>query len=325
MDISQSIRRPIKKEMTQYEALFQSILQHSDNLLGKVLRHIGHRHGKMMRPMLVLLCAREAGRVTDAALHAAVSLEMLHTASLVHDDIVDESDERRGQKSVNALYDNKVAVLSGDYLLSVALEQAAATEHLGVIKLIAGLGKSLSEGEILQLSNISCDDFSEDIYFSIIRRKTATLFTSCAQMGMMTGGAAPERVEEARKLGEIIGICFQIRDDIFDYSRDADSIGKPTGNDMAEGKLTLPMLYALNSTGNAEMKTLALKVKAGTVMPDEISRLVDFTKANGGITYAEQKMEEYRQNGLQILSHFTDENVRTALTSYLDFVITRTL
>lgn len=309
--------------MALYEELFAQTLQHSDNLLGKVLRHIGHRKGKMMRPMLVLLCAREAGHIGQSALHAAVALEMLHTASLVHDDIVDESNERRGQQSVNAQYGNKVAVLSGDFLLSVALEQAAATGNSAVIKLVAGLGKTLSEGEILQLSNIQNDDFSEEAYFGIIRRKTATLFATCAEMGMLTGGADAQRTEAGRTLGEIIGICFQIRDDIFDYNRKAE-IGKPTGNDMAEGKLTLPVIYALNSTGDEEMRRLALKVKAGTVERGEIDRLIDFTKRSGGIAYAEDTMNRYRLKGREILAKFTDETVKNALSSYLDFVIERT-
>ena len=187
-----------------------------------------------MRPILVLLTAKATGGVNETAIHSAVTLELLHTASLVHDDIVDESDERRGQASVNAVYDNKVAVLVGDYLLSSSLEQAALTGDAHIVARIAQLGKSLSEGEILQLSNIHTETVSEEAYFTIIRQKTAALFATCAELGAIATGATPEVAATARELGEVIGICFQIRDDIFDYYEQA-AIGKPTGNDMAEG------------------------------------------------------------------------------------------
>lgn len=322
MDIEARIRKPIEPEMARYEALFDQTLHHADNLLGRVLQHIGHRHGKMMRPMLVLLCAKEAGGVGEQVLHAAVSLEMLHTASLVHDDIVDDSTERRGQASANALYGNKVAVLSGDYLLSVALGQAAATGHPRLIKLISRLGESLSEGEIIQLSSIKTDDLSEEVYFDIIRRKTATLFATCAQIGMLVGGASDARVEAGRRLGETIGLCFQIRDDIFDYFPNK-ALGKPTGNDMAEGKLTLPAIYAINHTANSEMRARALRVKSGTATRRDIEELVDFTEKNGGIAYAEQRMYEFRVEGRQIIAHMHDETVKNALYTYLDYVIER--
>lgn len=324
MDIAACIRKPIEPEMARYEALFNETLQHADNLLGRVLQHIGRRHGKMMRPMLVLLCAKEAGGVGEQALHAAVSLEMLHTASLVHDDIVDDSTERRGQVSANALYGNKVAVLSGDYLLSVALGQAAATGHPRLVKLISRLGESLSEGEIIQLSSIKTDNLSEEVYFDIIRRKTATLFATCAQIGLLVGGASDARVEAGRRLGEVIGLCFQIRDDIFDYHPNH-ALGKPTGNDMAEGKLTLPAIYAINHTGNAEMHARAMRVKNGTATRHDIDELVDFTEKNGGIAYAEQRMQAFRETGRQIIARMHDESVKNALYAYLDYVIERTV
>lgn len=323
MDLLEQIKSPVANELKSYKELFDSTLYHDDELLGKVLEHIRRRKGKMMRPVLVMLMAKEAGGVAQATLHAAVTLELLHTASLVHDDIVDESGERRGQASVNAAYNNKVAVLVGDYMLSTALDQAAQTNDVRIIRRIARLGQSLSEGEVFQLSNIRREEISEEAYYHIIRRKTAELFATSAELGALSGGGSDENVLLAQRFGEVVGTCFQIRDDIFDYFDDASSIGKPTGNDMHEGKLTLPVISALKQTGDAAMMELASRVKQSLATPEEIAELVEFTKQNGGIDYAEKAMEQQRQYGLTLLEEFSDYTVREALERYLDFVVRR--
>lgn len=317
------IKRPIESELASYRKAFDATLQHPDGLLGSALAHIRSRQGKMMRPILVLLAAKATGGVNDTAIHSAVTLELLHTASLVHDDIVDESDERRGQASVNAVYDNKVAVLVGDYLLSTALEQAALTGDPQIVSRIAHLGKSLSEGEILQLSNIHNESVSEEAYFTIIRQKTAALFATCAELGAIATESTPETTAIARELGEVIGICFQIRDDIFDYYDQA-AIGKPTGNDMAEGKLTLPAIYALHHSTDAEMNRLASLVKSGKATPADIARLVAFTKTAGGIDYAEDVMRKYGRRGHELARQLAcDSEVGLALAAYVDYVVER--
>ena len=264
------IEKPILADLDEFKRLFAASLSTSNPLLNRVIEHIRQRSGKMMRPMLVLLSARMYGAVCPATLYTAVALELLHNASLVHDDVVDESSERRGQLSVNAAYNNKVAVLTGDYLLASSLAQVSLTRHHNIVDVVASLGQELAEGELLQLSNISNLDFSEQVYFDVISKKTAALFAACTKAGALSVDTSDENVEKARLLGEYIGLCFQIKDDIFDYY-DNLSIGKPTGNDMREGKLTLPALYALNATGDARAAEWARKVKNGTATADEIA------------------------------------------------------
>lgn len=316
------IKHPITNELEEFKALFDDSLSSSNQLLNSVMSHIRQRNGKMMRPILVLLIARLYGGVSRSTLHAAVALELLHTASLVHDDVVDESDERRGQLSVNAIFNNKVAVLSGDYLLATSLVHAELTKSHKIISVVASLGQELSDGELLQLSNIGNKEFSESVYFDVIRKKTAALFAACTKVGAYSADDSDEKVESARLFGEYIGICFQIRDDIFDYSQSKE-IGKPTGNDMHEGKLTLPVLYALNHIHDAQAKSIALKVKEGEASADEIAFLVDFTERHGGITYAEKVMNDYRDRAKALLSKFPESNVRTSLEAYLDYVVDR--
>lgn len=285
--------------------------------------HIRQRGGKRMRPMLILLMAKNFGCVSSVTQHAAVGLELLHTASLVHDDVVDESSERRGQASVNALYDNKVSVLVGDFILSTALLYVSKTHSEVIVRRLSELGRTLSDGEILQLTNIQKEAISETAYYEIIKRKTAALFESCAAIGAESAGASDDDVEAARLFGQNLGIIFQIRDDIFDYY-DSKEIGKPTGNDMLEGKLTLPVIYALKSTGNAEMMTLARKVKAREVKQSEINQLVAFTKESGGIEYAEQQMWKFHAACMQFIDERVgDSTIKAALKAYLDFVIER--
>ena len=276
-----------------------------------------------MRPILMLLMAKNFGGINKATLHAAVGLELLHTASLVHDDVVDESPERRGQASVNAAYNNKVAVLIGDYILSTALLHVSHTHHEQIVMSLAELGRTLSNGEILQITSNTSDVLSEETYYSVIHQKTAALFEACCGIGAISASADDRQIDAAKNFGRLLGIIFQIRDDIFDYY-DSAEIGKPTGNDMAEGKLTLPVLYALQSTANQEMLQLALKVRRRLVTTEEIARLVAFTKENGGIEYAEQRMFELRDEAFLFIQQFVeDAAIADALTAYLDFVIKR--
>ena len=277
-----------------------------------------------MRPMLLMLSAKNYGKVSDVTLNAALGLELLHTASLVHDDVVDESGERRGQASVNASFNNKVAVLVGDFILSTALLRVAISENILIVKHLSELGRMLSNGELLQLSNISNTEISEDIYYQVIEKKTAVLFESCSALGAISVGASDDDIEKAKRFGHNIGMIFQIRDDIFDYF-DSKEIGKPTGNDMAEGKLTLPVIYALNHSDSSAMITLAKKVKAGTINADEIAVLVEFTKQSGGIDYAKRKMEEFAADAQKYIDECVKPELKEAFTAYLDYVIQRTI
>ena len=323
MDYLSLIRQPIEQDLNDFIALFNQSLTYENGLLSQVLSHIRQRGGKRMRPLLMLLMAKNYGEVSQVTQHAAVGLELLHTASLVHDDVVDESAERRGQASVNATYNNKVAVLVGDFILSTALLHVSFTNNQRIVQNLAELGRTLAAGEILQLSNIQNQVISEDVYYQVIRQKTAVLFESCAAIGALSAGAADEEVKKAGQFGQNLGIMFQIRDDIFDYF-DSKDIGKPTGNDMMEGKLTLPVIYALNNTDFESMQTLAKKVKAGTINPDEIAVLVEFTKQQGGIEYAEQRMTEYSRMCMEYIATSVKEKaIREALTAYVDYVVQR--
>ena len=276
----------------------------------------------MMRPMLTLLMAKLCGKIEESTYYAAISLELLHTASLVHDDVVDESDKRRGQASVNALYDNKVSVLVGDFLLATSLTNAALTDNISLVKLVSCLGQKLSEGEIIQLSNTNASDFSEDVYFDVIKKKTAALFSTAAEAGVRSVESCDEIAEKAYQFGELIGIAFQIKDDIFDYNP-SDSLGKPSGNDMKEGKLTLPALYVLNAFNDESMKKLALKIRSLEATNEEISLFIDYVKQNGGIEYATQVMIDYRNKALALLPQTASPDLKEALTSYIDYVIER--
>ena len=276
-----------------------------------------------MRPILALLIAKNFGGINSVTQHSAVGLELLHTASLVHDDVVDESAERRGQASANASFNNKVAVLVGDYILSTALLHVSLTGNQRIIENLAQLGRTLAAGEILQLSNIQNKELSEDVYYDVIKMKTAALFESCAVLGALSAGASEDDVQKAAQFGQNLGIMFQIRDDIFDYF-DSKEIGKPTGNDMAEGKLTLPVLYVLRDQPYDSMLTLARKVKAGTINTDEIAVLVEYTKKMGGIEYAEQRMQDfYDESKVFIDEKVNNDEIRVALLSYLDYIMKR--
>lgn len=322
MDKLAIINLPVVNELEQFKSMFDNALSGSNPLLNDALSYIKQRKGKMMRPMLTFLIAKLFGEVSKSTLYSAVALELLHTASLVHDDIVDESDERRGQPSVNAVYNNKVSVLVGDYLLATCLVQASLTENERIIEVIAKLGQELSEGEILQLSNVNNMDITEYVYFNVIRKKTAALFAACTTVGALSVSASKENITKARLFGEYVGICFQIRDDIFDYY-DSGLIGKPTGNDMHEGKLTLPIIYALNKTHDAQAEEIAIKIKQSTASLEEINYLINFAKENGGIEYSKAKMDEYKRRAQKLLVDMPKSAIVDALNCYLDYVVDR--
>ncbi|MBR4857460.1 MAG: polyprenyl synthetase family protein [Bacteroidaceae bacterium] len=322
MNHLESIQAPVKGELKQFAEMFSAALSHENPLLNLALQHLKNRTGKQMRPLMVLLCARLTGQVNEAVLHAAVALELLHTASLVHDDVVDESDCRRGQLSVNALTNNKVAVLVGDYLLSVALMHAAQTGNTAVVSVVAQLGQTLADGELLQLANTKSEDFNEKTYYEVIRKKTASLFSACAQVGAILAGGNEDEVERMRRFGQLTGTCFQLRDDIFDFDDKADT-GKPAGNDMKEGKLTLPVIHALNKAATPEMTALALAVRRGEATAEQIAELVSFTRQQEGIAYAEWAMDEFRYMASGLIPDNADKDVADALRLYVDYVAQR--
>ena len=323
MDYLSLIKKPIYSELEDFTKLFNQSLSHDSGLLSQALEHIRKRAGKRMRPMLILLIAKNFGDITPVSQNAAVGLELLHTASLVHDNVVDESGERRGPASVNATYNNKVAVLVGDYILSTALLYVSYTHSETIVRYLAQLGRTLSDGEILQLSNIQNREISEKVYYEVIKQKTAALFEACAGIGALSAHASESDVEAAKKFGQNLGIIFQIRDDIFDYY-DSKEVGKPTGNDMSEGKLTLPVIYALNSTGDKAMMELAKKVKEHSITADEIAALVAFTKQHGGIEYADKCMWKFHAEAQKFIEEkVLNSEIKQALQAYLDFVIER--
>ena len=311
--------------MEKYKQVFDSYLVHSNPILQKVLETIGRRKGKMMRPMLTLLAARlVGGEANENSIYTAATFEFFHTASLVHDDVVDESEERRGQESVNSAYGNQVAVLTGDFILANALLCAAKTGSTKLIEIVSKAAQDLADGELLQLNNLQNQTIGEEVYFDIIKNKTAALFAACAEAGAMSVSSDEMDILLMKEFGECVGICFQIRDDIFDYNKDA-QIGKPTGNDMKEGKLTLPVIHALLKTGDEQMLDLARKVKSRNVSQEEINILVDFTKENGGIDYAETVMGNYAKKAKGLLTSFPDSDVKQALNMYVDYVIDRAI
>ncbi|MFA6813917.1 MAG: polyprenyl synthetase family protein [Bacteroidaceae bacterium] len=322
MDQLSKIKLPIQADLDKFCTLFNQSLSSSNPLLTEVFKHIRHSEGKMMRPIIFLLMTRMYGEVKVESLHAAVSLELLHTASLIHDDVVDESDERRGQPSINDIFNNKVSVLSGDYLLASSLLHSVYTNDIRIVKIISQLGQNLSEGELLQLSNISNKEINESVYFDVIKKKTAAFFSACTMAGALSLKVNDKQLEVARLLGQYIGICFQIKDDIFDYYNNT-NIGKPTGNDMIEGKLTLPAIYALRTSVDEKAENYAAKVKSRTATAEEIEFLVNFTKRSGGIEYASQVMKDYHDKALSLILSFPQSEVRSSLEMYADFVVNR--
>ena len=316
-----TILRPIETEFATFRKMQDDLAVNPNPLLREIILHVNKQRGKQMRPMMVLLFAKMFGEVTDSTYSAALALELLHTASLVHDDVVDDSMQRRGQASVNAIYNNKLAVLVGDYLLSTALVFTGRSNNPRITNIIGALGQTLSDGEIFQMFHSHEKLVSEEIYLEIIRKKTASLFSSCAEIGALSAGASRDDIDRARQIGEYIGICFQIRDDIFDYY--TGDVGKPTGNDMREGKLTLPIIYAVRTHGDDHIRTMIDRLKNGELSDAGISELIEFAKLHGGIEYAEQTMQNYRKKVLALLPGDIADEIRNAIIAYIDAVINR--
>lgn len=317
------IKQPIAEEFAHFQRMYAEFAITDNPLLADVIRHVVQRKGKQMRPMMTLLFAKLYGEIDDSAYNAAIALELLHTASLIHDDVVDDSLQRRGQPSINAVFGNKVSVLAGDYLLATCLHYMLLADNTDMAVAVAPLAQILSDGELFQLYQSHENVVSEDIYYSIIKKKTAALFSVCAKVGAMSSKASPEQVKNAQLFGEYAGICFQIRDDIFDYF-DSQEVGKPTGNDMREGKLTLPIIYAVKNHGNEHILSLIKRLKCGQLSDEGIDELISFAKDNGGIEYAEQQMEIYRQKAFDLLPENGKPEILDAIKAHVDYVIGRT-
>lgn len=279
--------------------------------------------GKQIRPILVILTAKLLGTVNERTISAAAAVEMLHNATLIHDDVVDESKIRRSQPTVNSLWDNQIAVLVGDFFVSNALQQAVATGDLRIVDALGHLGKVLSLGEVDQIYNARYHCLDEKAYFNIISYKTASLFVSCIKMGAYSVGADGEKLKEMERFAELLGLCFQIRDDIFDYYSDQNEIGKPTGNDLREGKITLPLLYALNRAELPDHDSMLELSKKEILEEEEIATLIEFAKASGGIDYAYATMERLRDEASAILDRFPASETVDALRSIFTYIITR--
>jgi octaprenyl-diphosphate synthase len=312
----------LDKDLATCKKLLLQSLQNTDNpLLCQVLDMVKMRTGKLMRPQMVLLSAQLFGPVTPAIQSVAVAFEALHTASLIHDDVVDESDERRGHESINHAQTNRVAILTGDYILGEALHLIASVNNPQIVLLISKAAKALAEGELLQLHTIQSSDMSEATYLRIITNKTAALFAACAASGATLAGACQADIDTLYQFALLVGQCFQIKDDILDY--EGGDIGKPKGNDLKEGKITLPLLYALRGH-EQEMEPFIQKIKQGQITPNEIHQLIAFTKQHGGIEYAASKMNEIADQARQLLARYQEGPVKTALMEYVDYVIQRT-
>lgn len=317
-----TITRPIEKEMAMFNSYFESQFKSDLPLLDSALRYVNEGTGKKMRPILLLLVAKYLGNVNIKMLASASAMEMLHTASLLHDDVIDESDKRRGRPSVNVAYNNSIAVLVGDYILSQSLNNAATTRDYRIVEELSILGKALTRGELMQLDLQRNGSYSEENYISVIKYKTASLFVCCCACAVYSADADTEMLERFKKFGENIGICFQIKDDLFDYY--SNDVGKPTGSDMREGKITLPALYVLENSNNPMLEPIRAKLTASQFLDEnEIGQLIRISIEEGGIGYAENMIERYRSEALTLLPDDISDELREALTAYIDYVIKR--
>ena len=322
MDIRETIQMPIRSELQAFRQYYFAQFKSSVPLLNSALEHVGDSVGKMMRPMLVLLAAKSFGEINDKTYSAAAALELLHTASLLHDDVVDESHIRRGVPSLNAVYSNRIAILTGDYLFSSSLYNASITQSLQIIEGLSLLGRTLSSGEMMQLELQKNGGFSEEKYIKVIECKTASLFACCARFGALSVGADKVLVDSIERFGKLLGICFQIKDDIFDYFNS--DIGKPTGSDMREGKITLPALYVLSNCKTAEVGAIREKLDKGLSLDNcEIDMLIELSKNEGGVEYALSVMERYKSEALSLLDDVTEPECRNALKAYLEYAVSR--
>lgn len=322
MDVRLKIEQPVKQEFERFKQEFRNSLTSNTPVLQAAIEHILDATGKHVRPLLVLLTAKACGKVSDNTVNSAVFLELLHTATLIHDDVIDETKERRGVPALNALFDNRVSVLVGDYVLATALIRSTFTGNLEVISIVSKLGRDLSEGEIWQLEVADEIIIDEASYFRVIEKKTATLLSACTEIGAITAGADAETIRICHDFGNLLGYSFQIRDDIFDYDRTAD-IGKPTGNDIREGKITLPLLYALKTGDQNEVSVLKEIINKKDFTQENVDKLIEFAINNGGIQYAESRMESYLTQARELLLQLPPSESREALEELAEYIVNR--
>lgn len=323
MKIVEQIKQPIVREMELFEGKFHESMSSKVALLNRITYYIVNRKGKQMRPMFVFLTAKmiSGGTVNERTYRGAAVIELIHTATLVHDDVVDDSNRRRGFFSINALWKNKIAVLVGDYLLSKGLLLSIDHGDFDLLKIISVAVREMSEGELLQIEKARRLDITETIYYEIIRQKTATLIAACCALGACSVAPDDAHTEKMRRFGELIGMAFQIKDDLFDYTDDA--IGKPTGIDIKEQKMTLPLIYALNNCTKAEKKWVINSVKNHNKNKKRVKEVIAFVKQTGGLTYAEEKMAEFREEALLILNEYPSSPYKDALVLMVNYVIER--
>ncbi|HPE57762.1 MAG TPA: polyprenyl synthetase family protein [Bacteroidales bacterium] len=316
------IKKPIASHLDIFETKFRDSMKSNVALLDIITRYIIKRKGKQMRPMFVFLTADIVGEIKESTYTAASLIELLHTATLVHDDVVDDSNERRGFFSINALWKNKVAVLVGDYLLSKGLLLSLDNDEFELLKIVSAATREMSEGELLQIEKARKLDVDEAIYFEIIRKKTASLIASCCASGAASAGASPEVINKMKLFGEKVGIAFQIKDDLFDYES-SNKTGKPNGIDIKEQKMTLPLINLLNNSSWSEKRKIVNIVKNHNTNPEKVKEVIDMVNKSGGIAYARQKMENYHNEAIDILSTFPESESKSALKNLVDFTIER--
>lgn len=316
------IKKPILEEMKEFELKFKSSMQTKAPLLDRITHYIIKRKGKQLRPMFVFLSAKATGEVNESTYTAAALIELLHTATLVHDDVVDDADERRGFFSVNALWKNKVAVLVGDFLLSKGLMMAVDKEEFELLHTVSDAVKEMSEGELLQMEKTRLLNLDEDIYFEIIRQKTAALIAACCRSGAQSTKTSEENVQLMTEFGEKVGMAFQIKDDLFDYGA-GKNIGKPTGIDIQERKTTLPLIYALNHASSTDRKRMVNIVKNHNTNAIKVKQVMQFVSQSGGIEYATQKMHEFAKESLELLRRLPESDSRTSLETLVNYTIDR--
>jgi len=317
------IQQPIAEEMEKFETWFRDSMRSRVSLLDNIMHYIIKRKGKQMRPMFVFLSSKVFAPTTESTYIAASMKEVLHTATLVHDDVVDDSSKRRGFWSINAIWKNKIAVLVGDYLLSKGLLLAVDNKEFELLQIMSNSVREMSEGELLQIEKARRLDITEDIYFDIIRQKTATLIAACCAAGANSAKASKEDVEKMRLFGEYTGIAFQIKDDLFDYGSDGETIGKPTGIDIKEKKLTLPLIYALSKASFFEKKKIIFIIKHHNQNTKKVKEVIDFVIASGGLEYAHKAMINYKNKALTILNEFTQNEANQALVNLVIYTTER--
>ncbi len=323
MSTVDKIKAPIKPEMEKFEPFFRSSMQTKVSLLDVIMKYILRRKGKQMRPMFVFLSSKMLKEdVGDSTYTAAALIELLHTATLIHDDVIDEAYERRGFFSVNALWKSKISVLVGDYLLSKGLLLAVDNNEYELLKIVSVAVKEMSEGELLQIQQSRKLKITEDIYYDIIRKKTAALIAACTACGAKSSGADDEMVEKMRLFGEHVGMAFQIKDDLLDYQNNG-SIGKPSGNDIKEKKLTLPIIHVLKNAPTADQKRILSIVKRQNKNKKKVQEVIDFVIENGGLDYTTEIMLEYKSKALDILSEIPESESKAALSSLVEYVVER--